>query len=148
MCVATQYKGVSMPTKKKATVSKKKIKARTAKISPAKKTTSKKATRPSTKSSRLATKGVPRNVQNPFRESSAYATCYLILSKHPKGLHRSKLLEMMSKQTGKDEKHARYDMTVVLSAKDSNTGPRHRSCRDGYWIKKEGDHVQLMLDKE
>lgn len=88
----------------------------------------------------------PRHPQNPFRNGSAYAICFDIMAAHPDGIARDKLLPLLGKETDKDEKHAAYDLSVLLSAKESPTGPRHRSCREGFWVKKEHQHYSLMLD--
>jgi hypothetical protein len=61
-------------------------------------------------------------------------------------MRRDELTALAMKATGKDQKHARYDVSVVLSAKDSSTGPRHRSCREGFWVERENSHVRLRLD--
>ena len=69
-----------------------------------------------------------------------------ILAAHPEGMHRHALRKALAAATGKDERRAGYDMAVVLSAKDSNTGERHRSCREGFWIRRENQHVELVID--
>ena len=44
------------------------------------------------------------------------------------------------------------DAEIVLAARpndaglNNNEGPRHRSCRPGFWIKRENGHVTLMVD--
>ena len=88
----------------------------------------------------------PRHPKNPFRVGSSYAKAFDILAAYRKGMHRTLLGEVLAKETGKDLKRASYDAAVILSAKESNTGPRHRSCRDGFWIQRENDHVQLVID--
>ena len=84
----------------------------------------------------------PRSATNPFRAGSSYGTCYDILAKHQDGLSRKKLIELFAKATGKSEKRAGFDAAVLLSAKDSS-GERHRSCREGFWIQRENDHLVL-----
>lgn len=79
----------------------------------------------------------------PFRPGSAYQRAYEILAAHPNGLTRQELLKEFMAATGKDEKHARYDLSVVLSASESPTGPRHPCCREGFWIQRENDFVKL-----
>ena len=64
---------------------------------------------------------------------------------HKDGIARDELINLLAKETGKDPKHASYDLSVLLSAKESPTGPRHRSCREGFWVKREHHHYTLML---
>ena len=85
----------------------------------------------------------PRHRLNPFREGSGYATAFDILAGHKDGLHKAKWSELYCKATGKDAAHARYDLAVLLSARDSSKSERHRSCRDGFWIQRENDHVKV-----
>jgi len=88
-----------------------------------------------------------RHPENPFtRENSSYSKCFNILASFRKGLHREKLAELLAKETGKRIANAKYDVAVLVSAKESNTGPRHKSCKDGFWIKRESDHVQMVID--
>ena len=95
----------------------------------------------------------PRHPQNPFREGS-YGTCFDILAApaHEGGLPRERLIELLAKGTGKDMKRAAFDAQVVLSARGADgpnlnpfEGPRNRSARFGYWVKRENSHVQLVL---
>ena len=94
----------------------------------------------------------PRDSRNPFRASSAYGVCFDILAAHKDGLLRKELVGLLAKETGKDEKHAGYDAQVLLSAKpnenglNNNDSPRHRACRPGFYIKREGDNVRLAVD--
>lgn len=97
----------------------------------------------------------PNDPRNPFvRPSSAYHVAFNILAAHPAGLPREKLVEHLAAATGKDLKHAGYDAQVLLSAHGNsdepglsrNDGPRHRSCRPGFWVKRENGHVTLMVD--
>ena len=85
----------------------------------------------------------PRAESNPFREGSSYGVAFDILAKHKEGLPRQKLVELLASATGKSTTKASFDVAVVLSAKGSPTGPRHRSCREGYWIEREADHCTL-----
>ena len=95
----------------------------------------------------------PRDQRNPFR-AGAYGTCYDILAAHKDGLNRQRLVELLAEATGKDLKHAAFDCQVLLSARGNddepglsrNDGPRHRSCRPGFWVKRVNDHVTLMVD--
>jgi hypothetical protein len=90
--------------------------------------------------------------QNPFREGSAYGTCFDILAANPEGMTREKLVETLAKTTGKPPKLSAFISQVVLSAKGAASeglnpfeGPRNRSCRFGFWVKRENSHVQLVL---
>ena len=93
-----------------------------------------------------------RDPRNAFRPSSSYATCFDILAAHKDGLPREKLVALLAEATGKDAKHAGYDAQVLLSAGpnegglSNNDGPRHRSCRPGFWIRRTNGHVQLVVD--
>ena len=85
----------------------------------------------------------PRHPSNPYRPGS-YSLAFDILAAHPDGLSRQRLIELYSKASGKDPRTgARYDLAVVLSPKESATGPRHRSAREGYWIEMQNDFVRL-----
>lgn len=102
--------------------------------------------RKSAKKSRPTNSTFSRSDKNPFREHSSYATAWDILFAHPAGLPRQKLVELLAKATGKSVKRAGYDVSVVVSpASASPTSIRHRSCRDGYGIERENDHVVLRL---
>jgi hypothetical protein len=87
--------------------------------------------------------GFPRAEGNPFRENSSYSVVYDILAKHKEGLPRQRLVELLAKTTGKNPKRAGFDAAVLLSAKDSVNGPRHRSCRSGFYVERENDFVKL-----
>ena len=88
---------------------------------------------------------VPRATGNPFREGSAYSVAYDILASNPAGMTRPELVAQVSKATGKDERHAGFDVAVLLSAKDSLTGERHQSCREGFWVERsEGGFIKLQ----
>src|ERR1017187_6619235 len=73
---------------------------------------------------------IPRATGNPFRASSSYGVGYDILASHPEGMPRQQFVESLAKATGKTIRRAGFDASVVLSAKNSPTGPRHRSCRE------------------
>jgi len=87
---------------------------------------------------------VKHSASNPFRPGG-YGILYDILASHPDGMAVDALKRRYMEITGKDADHARYDLCVILSAKDSPTGPRHRSCREGFWIERENDHARLRL---
>ena len=100
-------------------------------------------------------KAWPHDQRNPFvRAGSAYAVCFDILAApvHKDGLTRERLIELLAKATGKDEKHAGYDAQVLLSARGNdeglsrNDGPRHKSCKPGFWVQRTNGHVKLMID--
>jgi hypothetical protein len=93
----------------------------------------------------------PRHAGNPFRVGS-YATCFDILAAHPGGLTRERLVELLAAATGKDIQHAAFDAQVVLSARGAECpnlnpfeGPRNRSARFGYWVRRVNSHVELVL---
>ena len=88
----------------------------------------------------------PRHAKNPFREGSAYGQIFDGFVRKDNGLRRDELLQLAMDATGKDVKHAAYDLAVIRSAKESNKGPRHPSCREGFWVKREGDCLTLMVD--
>jgi len=88
----------------------------------------------------------PRHPSNPFRPLSSYGKCFDILASVPDGIHREKLSELLAKETGKKLRLAGYDMAVLLSAREEAVnGKRHRSCKDGFYVKRTNDHVQLVL---
>ena len=93
-----------------------------------------------------------RDSRNPFREGSAYASCFDVLAAHRDGMPKVKLVELLAAATGKDIVRAGYDCQVILSAKanenglSNNDSPRHRSCRPGFWVKRMNGSVQLMVD--
>ena len=83
--------------------------------------------------------------RNPFRPGSSYGLIFDILATRKDGIGRDELINLLRKETGKDVRHTSYDLSIVLSAKDSPTGMRHRSAKDGYWVKREWHHYTLML---
>jgi len=87
----------------------------------------------------------PRAEGNPFREGGigGYHRVYDILAAHPKGLPRQKLVEIYSAVSRKNLTKSGFDVSVVLSAKDSPTGPRHRSCQEGFFCERENEFVRL-----
>lgn len=87
----------------------------------------------------------PHNQANPFREGSNYALAFDILASFPEGLPLAEWRERYAKAAGKSLKLASFDIQVLLTAKDTPTGERHRSCRDGFYIEREGDHVTLKF---
>lgn len=93
-----------------------------------------------------------RDPRNPFREGSSYATVFDILASHRDGMEKEMLVRLVAAQTSKTLVRSGYDCQVVLSARpnddglNNNESPRNRSCRPGFWIKRENGHVQLMVD--
>jgi hypothetical protein len=88
----------------------------------------------------------PRHEKNPFRMNSSYGKVFDCFASFKNGVRRDELLTKVAEAVGKDLKHAAYDLAVILSAKDSNTGPRHRSCAEGFWVRRENDHLTLVID--
>ena len=94
----------------------------------------------------LAKTNIPRHSKNPFREGSSYGLLVdLIASAGSRGIGKPDLIRAFSKASGKDEIHARYDLAVILSA-STDSEKKHRSCRDGFSILREGDHLQIRFD--
>ena len=87
----------------------------------------------------------PHSASNPFREGSNYSLAFDILASFPEGLPLAEWRESYAKAARKSLKLASYDIQVLLTAKDSPTGERHRSCRDGFYIERETDHVTLKI---
>jgi hypothetical protein len=94
----------------------------------------------------------PRDPRNPFRQSSAYGICFDILAVHPDGLPKKEWIRLLAEAMGKAEKLAGYNCQVLMTAKpnadgsNSNSSPRHRACRPGFFITRHGDSVKLGLD--
>ena len=86
-----------------------------------------------------------RHSKNPFREGSNYALAFDVLASFPDGLPLAEWRERYAKAARKSLKLASYDIQVLLTAKGSPTSERHRSCRDGFYIEREGDHVTLKI---
>ena len=84
--------------------------------------------------------------KNPFREGSNYSLAFDILASSKDGLPLAEWRERYAKAARKPLKLASYDIQVLLTAKESPTGERHRSCRDGFYIEREGDHVRIRFD--
>ena len=84
----------------------------------------------------------PRVASNPFRQGSSYGACFDILSAHPEGLPRQKLIELLSKATGKPIKNAGFDASVITSARPDY---RHASCRPGFICIQENQNVRMEI---
>jgi hypothetical protein len=90
-------------------------------------------------------KAYPRVAGNPYR-AGAYSTAFDILFAHPTGLPRQKLVELLAKSKGISVRKAGFDVSVVISPSTASpASPRHRSCREGYGIERENDHLVLRL---
>ena len=87
----------------------------------------------------------PRIQANPFRTNSNYALAYDVLAAYPDGLPLATWRELYAKAAGKSLKLACYDIQVLLTAKDTPNGERHRSCRSGFYIERQCDHVTLKF---
>lgn len=87
----------------------------------------------------------PHSASNPFREGSNYALAFDVLASFPEGLPLAEWRERYAKAAKKSLKLASYDIQVLLTAKNSPTGERHRSCRDGFFIERQCDHVTLKF---
>ncbi|MCE9614784.1 MAG: hypothetical protein K8T26_10945 [Lentisphaerae bacterium] len=94
----------------------------------------------------------PPDPRNPFRHGSDYAMAFDILASHPDGLHAETWARLLATATGKDIRLATYDCRILMTARrneeglSNNDSPRHRSCRPGFWIGRENNHVRLMVD--
>ena len=88
----------------------------------------------------------PRHPKNPFREGSAYGQIFDAFVRKQAGIRRDELTKLSMDACNTDLKHTAYNLAVILSAKESNTGPRHPSCREGFWVKRDNDHLTLMID--
>lgn len=84
--------------------------------------------------------------KNPFREGSNYSLAFDILASSKDGFSLAEWRERYAKAARKPLKLAGFDTQVLLTAKDTLTGERHRSCRDGFYIEREGDHVRIRFD--
>ena len=90
--------------------------------------------------------GIPCHKQNPFRPGSGYGLLVdIIAAAGPKGIGKEDLQKEYAKYSGKDLTHTRYDMAVINSA-SKDCDRRHRSCRDGFTILKEGDNFRIRFD--
>ena len=89
---------------------------------------------------------IPRHQKNPFREGSGYGLLVDLLAQAgAKGIGKPELIKAYSSASGKDETHCRYDLAVILSA--ATTSEKiHRSCRSGFSILREQDHLRIKFD--
>jgi hypothetical protein len=124
------------------------VKALSSKDAPARGTGAKRPVSPAkgVPAKAVKTPAYERHPSNPFRPQSSYSKVFDVFSSFKQGVNRQDLLKAVSRFIGKDEMHSAYDLAVILSAKESNNGSRHKSCRPGYWCKKENSNVCLMID--
>jgi len=87
----------------------------------------------------------PRHPSNPYRQGSSYGLCYDILASQKEGIRRDELIGILAKEGGTTTTRAGFNTSVVLSPRESATGPRHRSARQGYFVRVTNDHVQLIV---
>ena len=82
----------------------------------------------------------------PYRKGSAYSKVYQILMEHPDGISRADLIREAARRCKKPASRSAFDVAVVVSPRESCTGPRHRSARDGYFLEVEGSCLKLRTD--
>ena len=82
----------------------------------------------------------------PYRKGSAYSKVYQILAEHPNGISRADLIREAARRCKKPASRSAFDVAVVVSPRESCTGPRHRSARDGYFLEVEGSCLKLRTD--
>ena len=102
---------------------------------------------PKAKPAKKASKATkyPRHPKNPFRPQSGYSLLLDIISASgSKGIGRENLLQDYCKASGKDLKHAKYDLAVINSAQEG--GNRHKSAKDGFTIIKTVDNFRIKFD--
>lgn len=87
----------------------------------------------------------PHSQSNPFRANSNYALAYDVLAAYPDGLPLATWRELYAKAAKKSLILASFDTQVLLTAKDTPNGERHRSCRSGFFIERQCDHVTLKI---
>ena len=82
----------------------------------------------------------------PYRKGSAYSKVYQILTEHPDGISRTELIREAARRCKKPANRSAFDVAVVVSPRESCTGLRHRSARDGYYVKVEGSCYTLRTN--
>lgn len=82
----------------------------------------------------------------PYRKGSAYSKVYQILTEYPDGISRADLIREAARRCKKPASRSAFDVAVVVSPRESCTGPRHRSARDGYFLEVEGSCLKLRTD--
>lgn len=116
-----------------------------------KKSAGKKDARKTTKKSRPSKIIPPRSPVNGYRENSNYGLCFDVLYQmgYKEPVNRRDLLGRYAELSGKDIKHAGYDLAVVLSPTES--GKFHRSADSAskkfpHFVRRVGDGmVQLVV---
>ena len=83
------------------------------------------------------------NASTPYRKGSAYSKVYQILMEHPDGISRADLIREAARRCKKPASRSAFDVAVVVSPRESCTGPRHRSARESYFVKVEGSCFTL-----
>ncbi len=113
-------------------------------VEPSKSKTAQKADKKPAKAPKKSS--VPRHPMNPFREGSGYGLIVDLLAQAgAKGIGKPELIKEYSSASGKDETHCRYDLAVILSASTSSE-KIHKSCRSGFSILREQDHLRIKFD--
>lgn len=108
--------------------------------------------RTSGKSDKVAKPGKPKvrkpeeTASTPYRKGSAYSKVYQILMEHPDGISRADLIREAARRCKKPASRSAFDVAVVVSPRESCTGPRHRSARESYFVKVEGSCFTLRTD--
>lgn len=82
----------------------------------------------------------------PYRKGSAYSKVYQILAEHPDGISRTDLIREAARRCKKPASRSAFDVAVVVSPRESCTGPRHRSARESYFVKVEGSCFTLRTN--
>ena len=105
----------------------------------------KKSNKPTPKATGFKSTKFPRHPKNPFREGSGYGLLTdIIASAGTEGIAKPDVLKAYCKATGKDDIHARYDLAVINSA-STVSERKHRSCRDGFSILRDGDNLRIKF---
>ena len=87
---------------------------------------------------------LPRHPKNPFRPGSGYGLLVDIIAWAEVGIYKGALISMYRHFTGKPEARAGFDLTVIASAQRGK--PRHESCREGFFILKQGDIYSIEFE--
>ena len=87
---------------------------------------------------------LPRHPKNPFRPGSGYGLLVDILASERLGIYKQALVSMYRIITNKTEARVGYDLAVIASAHRGK--PRHKSCREGFFILKQGDIYSIEFE--
>ena len=89
---------------------------------------------------------IPRHPKNPFRHSqTGYGLLVdLIANAGSNGIGKEALLAQYCEISGKDLRHAKFDLAVINSGVAGGT--RHRSMRDGVTVIKDVDNYRIIFD--